>query len=112
MRTRTDQQLSIHLLKHALSEISSARFVDRNDDHAPQRTTKERHHPFRRVRAPQQDALTFADAALFQFARKTVRGLGHLPVAPAFSAVSAMLDVGALPLPSQKARKVFDNGAA
>src|SRR5271169_4435620 len=112
MFTRAHQQPCIYLLIDSLRKIGRARLVNRNYDRAAQGTTKKRRHPLSRVRSPQQDPVAFADGTLLQFAGKTERCLGHLPVAPAFGAVSAPLDIGALPPTSQKGVKIFDEGAA
>ena len=111
MFTRAHQQSSIYSPIDSLSEIGCARVIKRHNDHATQPAAKEYRHPLCRIRPPQQDALAFPDSTLFQFAGKTERSLGHLPVAPAFHAVPATLYVGALPPSSQKVVKVFDNGA-
>src|SRR6266851_6164540 len=111
MFTPAHQQLSIYLLIDTLGELCCACFVKRNNDRATQRATEEHSHPLRRVRPPQQNALTFADPALFQLAGKTESSLGYLAIAPAFGAVPAPLHVGALPPPAEKVFKVFDNGA-
>jgi len=87
----------------ASSREQRSRHATRNEEHS---------HPFRRVRPPHQDALAFANSALFQFAGKTESSFGYLAIAPAFGAVPASLHVGALAPPAQKVFKVFDNGAA
>ena len=112
MLARTDHQLSIHLLIDALGEVGGAGIIDRDNDHAAQGATEKRRHPLGRVRPPQQDAFAFTNSAFLQFAGKAEGSLGHLPIGPAHGAVSAKLNVSALPPSSQKTFEVFDHGAA
>src|SRR5687767_11419770 len=76
------QQLRFCLLFNAGNEIKSAVRVERHDDHAAQQTAEERSDPFRAVFCPQQNAVTFANAALFKVTRKLVSGLRNLFTRP------------------------------
>src|SRR5258706_7692810 len=106
------QQLGPHLLMYAQSKFRSRNIINRDDDHAAQRATKERYNPFRGIRSPDQDALALPNASCLQLARKLEGGLGHPPIAPAFGAIAATLYIRALISPPQEIIEVFDQQAS
>src|ERR1019366_10759046 len=74
---RANTKPGIHLLRDTLGEIGSGDLVDGHHDGAAQQASEKCKHTFGAVFAPDEDLIALADAALFQFARKTIRVAQH-----------------------------------
>jgi hypothetical protein len=61
-----DQKFGINLLRDTGSEIGARYVVDGYDRHSAEHACKECRNPFRRVLAPEQDAIAFANHLFLQ----------------------------------------------
>ncbi len=75
-------------------EVGRCAVIDRDGDRAAEEAAPEGGHPFGAVRAPEEDEVAGADAALLQFVRDAKSDCCQFVVSPGFAAVAATLHYG------------------
>src|ERR1043166_4527785 len=103
-------ELGIHVRQYTLGEIRRGNAIHGYGHRPAQHAAKESTDPFCAVIAPEQHSVAFADAAGFQFARKSKRQFGKLAICPAQGAKPATVHIGNLASACQVQLRIFGQG--
>src|ERR1700746_1917144 len=83
-------------MKNARRKVERCPVVHGNDHYSCDRASEESCHPLGAILSPKHYPVTLGEVARLQFMGETRRHFCYLTIGPAFGAVSALLDVGAL----------------
>jgi hypothetical protein len=90
--TRSESEIDTGIGDNTIGKFGRGRIIEGNSDRAPQQATPEGSDPFRRVRAPQEDAIIGPNTTFFQLASAQDGHSQEFLIGPDFTAIAVLLD--------------------
>ena len=110
--TGTNQEPGLDLLKDPDSKIGGGGVIHWDGNDSAICATQKCRDPSRRIRAPDYDAIAFANATRGKFASETEREPGYLAVSPAYKPVSDTFGIGLLTAKPIKVGQIIGNAGS